>query len=332
MMAVDLDFTSRFIAGFEGFVGHIYVDAVGVETVGYGETRADIIERYRSSGISQEEALALLRERVRQFADAVEASITNRQALTPERHAAFTSLAYNIGVGGFADSTACRRFNQGDLAGACEAIGWWDKAGGAVLAGLARRRAEEMALFRGEGGLPGPGSGSIPGPTAGSTIIREGDRGDHVRDAQQRLAGCGITILVDGYYGPVSVAVVQAFQRDHGLDDDGVIGPATWGTIVSAAPAAAAEQGAGGGAPPWPGRLLSQGVEGEDVRRAQSRLSERGWVIRVDGVFGPKTEGIVRAFQQEKGVGADGVLGPQTWEALWVAPVTPGAVKPDAPS
>lgn len=321
-MTIDINFTSTFIARFEGFVGQVYRDAVGVETVGYGETRRDIIERYRSSGISEPEALALLRDRVQQFADAVEASITNRGALTPERHAAFTSLAYNIGVGAFAGSTACSRFNEGNLAGACEAIGWWDKAGGAVLPGLARRRGAEMALFQGDGGLPDPGSPSNQDGTAGSTLIRKGDRGDRVRKAQRSLAGCGITILVDGYYGPISVSIVQTFQRDHGLNDDGIIGPATWDTIRNAAPPPASTPGAEGGAPPWPGRLLSPGVTGDDVRQAQGRLSERGWVIRVDGVFGPKTNGIVRSFQREKALNADGLVGPQTWQALWTAPIT----------
>ncbi|MGQ0618218.1 MAG: glycoside hydrolase family protein [Acidimicrobiia bacterium] len=320
-MAVDLDFTSKFIATFEGFVGHVYADAVGVETIGYGETRRDIIQQYRSCGISEPDALVLLRQRVQQFADAVESSITNREALTANRHAAFTSLAYNVGVGSFAGSTACRRFNEGDLTGACEAIGWWDKAGGAVLAGLVRRRGEEMALFRGEGGLPAAGPPSNQGGTAGPTLIREGDRGDRVRQAQQCLGGCGVTILVDGYYGPISVAIVQTFQQGHGLDDDGVIGPATWNTILNAVPA---DPAAGNSAPPWPGRPLGPGADGDDVRQAQRRLSERGWVIRVDSVFGPKTEGIVRAFQQEKGLDTDGVVGPQTWAALWIAPITTG--------
>jgi len=118
------------------------------------------------------------------------------------------------------------------------------------------------------------------------------------------------------------VTIVQTFQRDNGLADDGIIGPATWDTIVKAVPPAP-DTGATG-VPPWPGRLLRQGVNGDDVRRAQRRLSERGWVIRVDAAFGPKTEGIVRAFQREKGLDADGLVGPQTWASWWVAPVTPG--------
>ncbi len=233
---IDLDFTARFVAGFEGFVKQVYLDAVGVETVGYGETRRDIIERYRRSGISQQDAFDLLKRRVQEFADAVEACITNRAALTPNRHAALTSLAYNIGVGGFRDSTACKRFNAGDIAGVPEAIGWWSKAGGQVFEGLSRRRAAECALFSGAG-APAPDTGAVP---------------------------------------------------------------------------------------VWPGRLLQQGVDGDDVRRAQRRLGERGWRITVDGQFGPKTDATVRKYQGEKALVVDGVIGPTTWQALWIAPITPG--------
>ena len=171
---IDLDFTAKFIAGFEGFVGSVYLDTVGVETIGYGETRRDIIERYRQSGISKQDAMELLKQRVQEFADAVEGRITNSAALTPNRHAALTSLAYNIGagVGGFADSTACKRFNSGDLAGVPEAMGWWNKGDGKVIEGLTRRRTAEGALFMQDGpaALPG-GQGSGGGGGGGGEVV-----------------------------------------------------------------------------------------------------------------------------------------------------------------
>jgi lysozyme len=57
------------------------------------------------------------------------------------------SLAYNIGPGAFARSTALRRFNEGDIQGAADAMLMWNKAGGKVLRGLQRRRDAERRLF-----------------------------------------------------------------------------------------------------------------------------------------------------------------------------------------
>lgn len=324
---IDLDFTARFIAGFEGFVGHVYLDAVGVETIGYGETRRDIIERYRQRGMSQEDALELLKQRVQEFADAVERCVTNRAALTPNRHAALTSFAYNVGVGGFAGSTACARLNAGDMAGAVEAMGWWNKGGGRVLEGLSRRRAAEGRLFeRDDGPAPSrtpPASGAAGG---GSTLLREGDRGDAVWRHQQLLSTCGWAVVADGIFGPATAAAVRSFQGGHGLGDDGIIGPRTSEALASAA----STGGPGPHAPSWPGRVLREGVHGDDVRQAQQRLRDRGWAISADGRFGPRTGGVVRTFQAEKGLDADGAIGPRTWASLWAAPVTGGGVTPDA--
>ena len=61
---------------------------------------------------------------------------------------AFTSLAFNVGVGAFCGSTALRRYNAGDDTGACEAMNLWNKAGGRVIKGLVNRRAAESALCK----------------------------------------------------------------------------------------------------------------------------------------------------------------------------------------
>jgi cell wall-associated NlpC family hydrolase len=73
--------------------------------------------------------------------------------------------------------------------------------------------------------------------------------------------------------------------------------------------------------PPFPG-TVQRGSKGDAVRQVQQRLLQRGWKIAVDGDFGPGTDKIVRAFQREKGLGVDGVVGPRTWDALWRAPIT----------
>ena len=46
----------------------------------------------------------------------------------------------------FTPETIARRLNTGNIRGGCEAIGWWNKAGGRVIRGLANRRADEVAL------------------------------------------------------------------------------------------------------------------------------------------------------------------------------------------
>ena len=72
--------------------------------------------------------------------------------------------------------------------------------------------------------------------------------------------------------------------------------------------------------PPWPGEDLRKGTVGPNVV-VQRRLAERGWDIQPDGDFGERTDTVVRAFQTEKGLECDGIVGRQTWDALWTAPI-----------
>jgi hypothetical protein len=83
----------------------------------------------------------------------------------------------------------------------------------------------------------------------------------------------------------------------------------------------------GGAAPPmpadsqpWFGRSARSRSSG--VRTWQQRMQQRGWRIGVDGDFGPESENVARSFQREKGLTADGLVGAQTWNATWSAPVT----------
>ncbi|MCL2734230.1 MAG: peptidoglycan-binding domain-containing protein [Actinomycetia bacterium] len=59
-----------------------------------------------------------------------------------------------------------------------------------------------------------------------------------------------------------------------------------------------------------------------DVRVWQDRMKKRGWRIAADQVFGNASHRICVAFQREKGLKADGIVGPRTWEATWRTPVT----------
>ena len=63
--------------------------------------------------------------------------------------------------------------------------------------------------------------------------------------------------------------------------------------------------------------LMKRGTRGEDVREVQEMLIAQGYLEGdADGIFGPKTEAAVLAFQQEKGLDATGIVGEGTWQAL----------------
>ena len=78
----------------------------------------------------------------------------------------------------------------------------------------------------------------------------------------------------------------------------------------------------GSGAPPWPGVYLVDTTAHESAATWQAQMVARGWVLDVDGVYGPDSAEVCAAFQQEKGLAVDGVVGPDTWAATWTAPVT----------
>lgn len=77
-------------------------------------------------------------------------------------------------------------------------------------------------------------------------------------------------------------------------------------------------------APAFPGPVLLQPPvrKSETARRYQRRMRDRGWVITVDGWFGPQSELVTRTFQEEKDLDVDGIVGPDTWRAAWEAPIT----------
>ena len=83
--------------------------------------------------------------------------------------------------------------------------------------------------------------------------------------------------------------------------------------------------------PPWPGEEMHRGSHGPNVLALQARLAERGWNVGVDGEFGRQTDTVVRAFQAEKGLDSDGVVGPDTWNALWTAPLDEHPPAPPPP-
>jgi murein L,D-transpeptidase YcbB/YkuD len=125
-----------------------------------------------------------------------------------------------------------------------------------------------------------------------------------VRSVQYLLNAHGAKLPVTGTFGPATRSAVIAFQRSRHLKADGVVGAATWRALIV---------------------TVRKGSTGSAVRAVQDQINFRnnrnGHTVDVDGIFGPKTQAAVRAFQQAvareiRGFAVDGIVGPQTWQAL----------------
>ena len=70
---------------------------------------------------------------------------------------------------------------------------------------------------------------------------------------------------------------------------------------------------------------LGKGSRGDAVKGLQNALNARSFhVDPIDGVFGPATENAVKQFQRAAGLAEDGIVGPNTWQALCVYVVERG--------
>ena len=61
---------------------------------------------------------------------------------------------------------------------------------------------------------------------------------------------------------------------------------------------------------------------GDSLKTWQRQMRVRGWTLSTDGRYGPQTAQVARAFQAEKRLVRDGLIGPATWAAAWMSPVT----------
>ncbi len=164
---------------------------------------------------------------------------------------------------------------------------------------------------------PRPGQGAAdndpskyPVPTR---TLKKGSQGDDVKWLQAALNKLGSSLTVDGDFGSGTEAAVKAYQKNNGLTQDGIVGPATRTKIQSALntppPAPSIPY-------PEPQRVLRKGATGDDVKWLQTVLTKLGYTAAVDGNFGSGTEKKVKEFQKANGLTVDGAVGPATIKAL----------------
>lgn len=186
--------------------------------------------------------------------------------------------------------------------------------------------------------------------------LREGSTGAKVKELQQQLKAKGFNPgPIDGIFGSGTVQAVISFQKFHGLQADGVVGPTTW-QLLTSTPTQKEEpptvvnlletykfyrglthqddaiewlQGQvstkvlEGFAQKWrntpsePFLPLQEGAVGSEVKQLQQHLQQQGFNPgSIDGIFGAGTKSAVIAFQEAKGIFADGFVGDKTWTTL----------------
>jgi peptidoglycan hydrolase-like protein with peptidoglycan-binding domain len=87
-----------------------------------------------------------------------------------------------------------------------------------------------------------------------------------VTELQQLLNKHGAHLVVDGDFGPATLAAVKSYQSSHGLSVDGIVGPLTKASL-----------GGGGSTPPPPPVGGGQAKVVSYARAIEAGKAERGW-------------------------------------------------------
>lgn len=134
VMALALPFTAH----EEGLRTKAYLDSVGVPTICYGHT-----EGVRLGDVKTEkECTKIFYAELGMYAAAIDMMV--KPAIKPATHAAFTSWAYNVGLGAARKSTLIKLANKPDIKAACDELLKWKNAGGKPI--LLERRKRERTL------------------------------------------------------------------------------------------------------------------------------------------------------------------------------------------
>lgn len=217
------------IARSEGCRLRAYRDVAGVWTIGWGET-----EGVRPGDVmTQDEADQLLCSRLAECVQGVEAALTH--PATPHQLAAMVSLAYNVGLAGFARSSVLRAHNTGNPLAAARAFGLWNKArmGGVLkeVRGLTARRARESALYLTHDMAYHPPLDALPDSAAGAVADMPAAEPES-RMAASPIAQSGAVSIASGAVAMASTMSADVRDVATGLGVDPVLVVAGGGMIV----------------------------------------------------------------------------------------------------
>ncbi|MDR2736461.1 MAG: N-acetylmuramoyl-L-alanine amidase [Gracilibacteraceae bacterium] len=140
-----------------------------------------------------------------------------------------------------------------------------------------------------------------------AATLRSGMNDAGVKWLQWHLSVKGYSLVIDGIFGPNTLAAVRAFQGSNGLVVDGLVGPLTKNKLKEGIAKCPYSE---------PANTLGSGAKGSGVQWIQWHLNLRGYDLATDGVFGPLTLAAARDFQSKSGLTVDGLVGPLTRNKL----------------
>ena len=168
--------------------------------------------------------------------------------------------------------------------------------------------------------------------TTYENVLKLGDSSRNVYVLQYYLAYISlfyptvIAPVTDGVFGQGTDDAVRSYQQTFGLTVDGIVGEDTWNSIQTTYYEILARfpyDFADGLILPYPGRVLRDGVDGNDVRALQQYLNYISNTytsipkITADGYYGPSTASAVNKFVEVFGLpSANGRVNAQVWNAI----------------
>lgn len=146
---------------------------------------------------------------------------------------------------------------------------------------------------------------------ASGTTLKLNSQGTAVTQLQTDLKQLGYYYgSITGNFGDKTEDAVKEFQKDKGLNSDGVAGGKTLTAIEKAVAAA-------GGSTSSSTTGLKVGSTGDKVIALQQDLTALGYYYGdISGHYGSLTQAAVKKFQKAKGIGQDGIAGTTTLNAI----------------
>ena len=165
--------------------------------------------------------------------------------------------------------------------------------------------------------------------------LKLGTSGEDVRTLKRQLNRIGQNypglrprLELTPFFDVPMEEAVRSFQRIFNLEEDGIVGKATWYKIKSIfnGVRGLAELEAEGLTEEDVSRefsvVLRPGSSGPEVRQIQYYLAVLAYfddelpLLQLSGTYDEATESTVRAFQAQQGLAVDGIVGRDTWNAI----------------